>query len=58
MWETSDVLAYQAVVEELRENRFWGHYFEVVEIIPSIEDAYAAHYAVAPVPTTVRMPSP
>jgi hypothetical protein len=49
MWETTDVLAYQAVVEALRETKFWGHYFEVVELIASIENAYARHYDVAPV---------
>ena len=48
MWETHHVLAYQAVVEELRETAFWGTYFDVVEIIPAIENAYAAHYGVQP----------
>jgi chlorite dismutase len=48
MWETADVLAYQAVVEELRETKFWDHYFGVVEIVPSIENGYARHYAVEP----------
>jgi hypothetical protein len=47
LWETSDVLAYQALVEELRETAFWGTYFEVVEIVASIENAYAIHYKVA-----------
>ena len=49
MWETHDVLAYQAVVEELRETAFWGTYFEVREIVPSIENACARHYGVTPV---------
>lgn len=49
MWETEDLLAYQAVVEELRETPFWGAYFDVVEIVPSIENAYARHYDVAPI---------
>ena len=48
MWETESVLAYQAVVEELRETPFWDTYFEVVEIVASIENAYAAHYDVTP----------
>ena len=34
--------SYQAV-EELRETRFWGHYFEVVQILACIEDAHALH---------------
>lgn len=46
MWETGDVMAYQAVVESLRETSFWGHYFEVREIVASIENAYALHYGV------------
>ena len=40
MWETNDLLAYQAVVEDLRETQFWDHYFEVVELLACIEDAY------------------
>ncbi len=56
MWETTDVDAYSAVVEELRETRFWDHYFEIVEIIPSVEDGYATHYGVAPVSGTQAQP--
>ncbi len=48
MWETADVLAYQALVEELRETEFWGTYFDVCTIVPSIENAYARHYQVDP----------
>jgi chlorite dismutase len=48
MWETADVLAYQAVVEELRETKFWDHYFSVVEIVAAIENGYARHYDVEP----------
>ena len=49
MWETNDILAYQAVVEELRETPFWGHYFEVVQILACIEDAHALHYHEDPI---------
>jgi hypothetical protein len=49
LWETTDVLAYQSLVEDLRETKFWGTYFEVVSIIASIENAYAHHYNVDPV---------
>ena len=49
LWETSGLLSYQAVVEELRETRFWDFYFEVREIIPSIENAYAIQYDVTAV---------
>ncbi len=48
LWETTDVLAYQALVEELRETLFWGTYFEVVEILPMIENGFAHHYGVQP----------
>lgn len=48
LWETADVLAYQAVVDELRETLFWDTYFEVAEIVPMIENAFARHYGVAP----------
>jgi hypothetical protein len=49
MWETADILQYQAVVEELRETNFWDGYFEVVEIISSIENAFELHYGENPV---------
>lgn len=48
MWETTELQAYQAVVESLREIEFWDRYFEVVEIVPAIENAYATHYEVSP----------
>ncbi len=48
MWETADPMAYQAIVESLRETRFWGYYFEVRDIVASIENAYARHYEVDP----------
>jgi hypothetical protein len=40
---------YQFLIEELRETRFWGTYFEIVEIVPAIENAYALYYAVEPI---------
>ena len=48
MWETINILEYQSIVEQLRETLFWGTYFEVVEIVPAIENAYAIHYGVEP----------
>jgi hypothetical protein len=48
MWETDTVMAYQALVEDLRETLFWDTYFEVVDIIASIENAYSLHYEVTP----------
>ncbi|MGL5928858.1 MAG: darcynin family protein [Dermatophilaceae bacterium] len=29
-------------------SKFWSTYFEVVEILPAIENAYATHYEEAP----------
>lgn len=49
MWETTNLLRYQSLVEHLRETPFWDHYFEVLEILPRLENAYADHYDVAPV---------
>jgi len=49
LWETTDVLAYQALVDELRETDFWSTYFDVLQIVPAIENAYARHYDVEPV---------
>lgn len=48
IWETEDLSAYQAVVEALRESDFWDTYFEIVEILPGIENGYANHYEVDP----------
>jgi hypothetical protein len=49
MWEASHVKDYQFLVEELRETPFWGMYFEIVEIVPAIENAYAHYYGVDPI---------
>lgn len=48
IWETEDLSAYQSVVEALRESNFWDTYFEIVEILPGIENGYANHYEVDP----------
>lgn len=44
MWETADLGAYELVVERLRETLFWDHYFEVLDILPAVENAYATNY--------------
>lgn len=46
VWETSDDEAYRDLVDDLRETPFWGTFFLVREIIPSIEEDFARHYAV------------
>lgn len=48
IWETEDLTAYQSVVESLRESDFWDTYFEIVEMLPGIENGYATHYGVDP----------
>lgn len=49
MWQTSDLADYRALVDDLRETRFWGAYFEIIEIVPTVENDYARHYGVAPI---------
>jgi hypothetical protein len=49
VWETKDLKEYEYLVEELRESLFWGSYFDVVEIIPAVENGYADFYQVEPV---------
>ena len=46
--ETGDLGAYQRLIKGLRDTPFWDHYFEVLEVIPAVEDAYATHYGIAP----------
>lgn len=41
VWDVKSHDAYQMVVEALRDTPFWDHYFEVIEILPGVEDAYA-----------------
>jgi hypothetical protein len=48
VWQTADLAAYQRVIKGLRDTSFWDRYFEVLEIIPALEDAYAAHYGISP----------
>jgi hypothetical protein len=40
LWETDDLSAYQWICDELRETAFWDDYFEIVEIVPSLEANY------------------
>lgn len=46
MWEVHSEADYQALVEDLRETSFWGHYFDIHDIIMSIEDGFSKHYDV------------
>jgi hypothetical protein len=44
MWRVTSQPDYNALVEAFRETLFWGAYFEVLHIIPTVEDGYAQHY--------------
>jgi hypothetical protein len=48
VWDVADHDGYQLLVEELRETPFWDRYFEIVEILPGVENAYAKNYGRAP----------
>jgi hypothetical protein len=39
--ETTEHLAYELLVEDLRETPFWARYFQIVEILPGVENTYA-----------------
>jgi Darcynin, domain of unknown function len=49
MWTVGDLKQYSAMVEKLRETLFWDHYFQILHIIPALEDQYAEHYEQAPI---------
>ena len=46
MWTVTNLVDYNGAANDLRETKFWGHYFTVERIIPSIENEYAKHYKV------------
>ena len=48
LFETQDLAQYRSLIEGIRETLFWDHYFEVLEILPGIENGYAEHYEVEP----------
>jgi hypothetical protein len=49
MWDARDHHSYQLLVEDLRETPFWDRYFEVVEILTGVENAYAKNYGRQPI---------
>jgi Darcynin, domain of unknown function len=49
MWDAKDHHAYQLLVEDLRETPFWDRYFDIVEILPGVENAYANNYGREPI---------
>src|ERR1700743_1815216 len=48
VWEVAEHHAYELVVEALRETPFWDRFFQIVEILPAVENAYADNYDRAP----------
>jgi hypothetical protein len=48
IWEATDHQSYELLVEDLRETPFWDRYFQIVEILPAVENAYAKNYNRAP----------
>lgn len=52
MWDVRDHHAWELLVERLRETPFWDEWFEIIDILPSIENAYADNYAEEPIGVT------
>ncbi|BCK76811.1 hypothetical protein AA0242T_2452 [Acetobacter aceti NRIC 0242] len=46
VWTVTSLRDYNGVVNDLRETKFWSHYFTIEKIIPAIENEYAKHYDV------------
>lgn len=48
VFETCDIRAYYFLIDALRDTPFFGlPYFEVVDIIPAVEDGYLEYDAAA-----------
>ncbi len=48
VFEARDNHSWEMFVERLRETKFWYHYFEIVEILPGVEYAYAGNLGQVP----------
>jgi chlorite dismutase len=48
MWDTTSHQAYERVVEALRETPFWDRLFDIVEILPGVENVYGKREQRAP----------
>ncbi|TWB35881.1 darcynin family protein [Nitrospirillum pindoramense] len=48
VWDARSHEAYQLLVEALRETPFWDRYFQIVDILAGVENAYANNYGRAP----------
>ena len=49
VWDAKEHHAYELLVEELRETPFWDRFFDIVEILPGVENAYAKNYGREPI---------
>jgi hypothetical protein len=49
VWETKDLPAFRSLVDRLRETKFWGAYFDIVDIVPAVENAYTETNDAAPI---------
>ncbi len=49
MIEASDHHSWELFAERLRETPFWDRWFEIVEILPAVENAYADNYGRQPI---------
>lgn len=49
MWDAKDHHSYQLLIEDLRETAFWDRYFDIVEILTGVENAYAKNYNRQPI---------
>ncbi|MBB6254655.1 darcynin family protein [Nitrospirillum iridis] len=48
IWDARSHESYQLLVEALRETPFWDRYFQIVDILAGVENAYAKNYGRAP----------
>lgn len=48
MWHVPDLDDYDGLVEALRETPFWDTYFQVLHILPGVEDGYTRNYEADP----------
>ncbi|MFE5475307.1 darcynin family protein [Nocardia sp. NPDC056541] len=51
VWEAESHLAYQLLIDALRETPFWDRYFEVVDLLVGTENGYARTYGLDTVAT-------
>jgi len=53
VFETDDIGAYSFLIDGLRDTAFFSHpYFEVLDIVPAVEDGYEAYDRAQEIPAT------